>query len=61
MSAVDCNSRGLPRRVILRARGESLEFESVAAASRHIGVTQGAVASAALKGHRCQGYEVRYV
>lgn len=61
MSGVDDKSQGLPRRVILRARGESLEFESLAAASRHIGVTQGAISSAALKGHRCQGYEVRYV
>lgn len=47
----------LTRRVTVGA----VTYGSVLEASRACGVAPGSIASAALKGHRCKGQEVRYV
>lgn len=39
---------------------DGVRYEAQGDAARAIGVTHGSVASAALRGHRCKGHEVRY-
>jgi len=60
--------RALPRKQHSKTRAVMLvgpegtrAFESLSVAAEAVGVVDGSMASAALRGHKCKGYSVQYV
>jgi hypothetical protein len=50
----------LTQKVMLWKGNQVLQFESGLDAAKFIGVVPGSISSAAIKGHKCRGYEVIY-